>query len=665
MKATVKNRTDETTFTALDSKEFTIQVGEKAFDILLDGLYSNKVRAVVREICTNAADSHVSGGCADIPFDVHLPTALDSTFRVRDYGEGMSHDKVMTVYSQLFNSDKDKSNDNVGMLGLGSKSPFAYTDSFTLICRLDGRKRVYSIRRDENGIPRIDLLSDTVSDEAQGCEVSVPVRAEDRLDFATEARIVFLGFSPVPHFDAKLDLPTAIYFDTDHDFAVFNQRDLPGQSRVFIRQGCVIYPVDDTDLIESLTAIMKFSYGIVVDVPIGTADVAASREAISVDTDTRKNLETIFTTVADAVGKDVYDRCDRECKTMLDAQIFWYENKAASTANLHAVFNIAAKWNGESVYQTIDLSDILPRDKDGAKQYLKIKVGGSRNEEELKAVNFQNRGNVKVIYTTDDKVKRVTLRYRDFLKAQGRWNTSSIFYLTKPGKDVLAKLRKALGAEADQFIDIADLTDPGAPVRGGKDGLIAGAYRIVGSGTYKKLMAEDAPKKGGCWWKLVDRTTSGITYQIIDNYSNAVDILGLDERPIITVTASAKEKLKLDDADRLFDGITKAKAAKQAEVMEWVMQNSYNSKIHWGSALDSAEAEKLFSAYHDVPETSKFRRYYNGQEWEAAEERAAAKVKQLEEKYPLLFGKVDTEAVRWYIDNRDKETTQPKGTKLP
>ncbi len=92
---------------------FTIKPNGKAFRTLIDGLYSNKVRAVIRELCSNAADSHIAAG-NDAPFEVTIPTTLDPTFRVRDFGTGLKHEQVMHLYTTIFESTKETTNDQTG-----------------------------------------------------------------------------------------------------------------------------------------------------------------------------------------------------------------------------------------------------------------------------------------------------------------------------------------------------------------------------------------------------------------------------------------------------------------------------------------------------------------------------------------------------------------------
>ena len=63
---------------------FTIKATGKAFRILSDGLYSDKILAVVRELSCNAYDAHVAAGMF-VPFEVHLPHALEPWFSVKDF----------------------------------------------------------------------------------------------------------------------------------------------------------------------------------------------------------------------------------------------------------------------------------------------------------------------------------------------------------------------------------------------------------------------------------------------------------------------------------------------------------------------------------------------------------------------------------------------------
>ena len=155
--------------------EFRIRNSAKAFNILSSGLYANKIKAIIRELSCNAVDSHVAAGKGDVPFEVHLPNALEPHFSIRDFGTGLSHDQVTNIYTTYFESTKTASNDFIGALGLGSKSPFSYTDNFTVTAIKDGRKGIYSAFINGEGVPSIALMMEEQTDEPAGVEIKFSV----------------------------------------------------------------------------------------------------------------------------------------------------------------------------------------------------------------------------------------------------------------------------------------------------------------------------------------------------------------------------------------------------------------------------------------------------------------------------------------------------------
>jgi hypothetical protein len=100
---------------------FGISVEDSAhiLSILRDKLYSNKVLAVIREYSTNAYDAHVEAGIPDRPIEVTLPSRLDSTLSIRDYGIGLTEEDVRNIYAMYGASTKRSSNAFTGQLGLG------------------------------------------------------------------------------------------------------------------------------------------------------------------------------------------------------------------------------------------------------------------------------------------------------------------------------------------------------------------------------------------------------------------------------------------------------------------------------------------------------------------------------------------------------------------
>lgn len=263
--------------------EFRIRNSAKAFSILSSGLYANKVRAIIRELSCNAVDSHVAAGKAETPFDVHLPNALEPHFSIRDYGTGLTHDQVTQIYTTYFESTKTNSNAFIGALGLGSKSPFSYTDNFTVTAIKDGKKGIYSAFINGEGVPSIALMMTEESDEPAGVEVKFSVN--DRYDFdkfRQEARNVYTHFSLKPVISGNDDFR--------FDLIDYESRDIiPGVHAVKGGRGStavmgnIAYPIDIPAADQTIDADVRalLGCGLELHFGIGELDFQASREGLS------------------------------------------------------------------------------------------------------------------------------------------------------------------------------------------------------------------------------------------------------------------------------------------------------------------------------------------------------------------------------------------------
>jgi len=267
-----------------DVGEFRIRNSAKAFNILSSGLYANKVRAIVRELSCNAVDSHVAAGKQNTPFDVHLPNALEPYFSIRDYGTGLSHDQVTNIYTTYFESTKTSSNEFIGALGLGSKSPFSYTDNFTVTAVQNGKKGIYSAFINEQGVPSIALMMDEETTDPNGVEVRFAV--EDRYDFGKfrdEARYVYEYFKlrPVISGNAEFTFKDPEYKEENIIPGVHYSSDNYARGSYAI-MGNIKYPIDIPNADKVLGGMHGLlSCGLVMEFKIGELDFQASREGLS------------------------------------------------------------------------------------------------------------------------------------------------------------------------------------------------------------------------------------------------------------------------------------------------------------------------------------------------------------------------------------------------
>jgi hypothetical protein len=266
--------------------EFRIRNSSKAFSILSSGLYANKIRAIIRELSCNAYDSHVAAGKADLPFDVHLPTSFEPHFSIRDYGVGLTDDEVVNIYTTYFESTKTESNAFVGALGLGSKSPFSYTDNFTVTAVKNGVKNIYSAFINNDGVPSIAKMHTEESTEPTGVEVKFAVENNrDNSKFESEAYSVYTYFKTKPLLSGSMktdQIPVVVY---DHENIIPGVHLRKGRYGNFGAQaimGNICYPINVPEgMLNRAQQHLLQNHTLDFHFEIGELDFQASREGLS------------------------------------------------------------------------------------------------------------------------------------------------------------------------------------------------------------------------------------------------------------------------------------------------------------------------------------------------------------------------------------------------
>lgn len=296
--------------------------------LLANTLYSNKIAAVLREIGCNALDANVEAGHPNRPIRVHLPSQHNLHFYIEDDGPGMSHDFIMHSFNAYGCSTKRQDNTNsgiaaneyIGGFGLGGKTPYAYTDQFTIDSVHKGEHRTYACFVGPKG----DFLTNAVGcrpatkEWPSGVRITLPVAERDVNDFLQEAGRTFRWFRTKPKFLNISNVTFApLAFQGKH-FAIQPSSELYyqiGNTRInvhsdhmFIRMGDVAYPIapnqtaklvqkykelkrptDSKTLIETAISLLDCS-GLILNVPIGAIDITISREAPEFTARTYKTL---------------------------------------------------------------------------------------------------------------------------------------------------------------------------------------------------------------------------------------------------------------------------------------------------------------------------------------------------------------------------------------
>ncbi|ANA50033.1 RIIA lysis inhibitor [Escherichia phage vB_EcoM-UFV13] len=275
------------------SKAFSIAANPKVFKILSSDLYTNKIRAVVRELITNMIDAHALNGNPE-KFIIQVPGRLDPRFVCRDFGPGMSDfdiqgdDNSSGLYNSYFSSSKAESNDFIGGFGLGSKSPFSYTDTFSITSYHKGEIRGYVAYMDGDG-PQIKptFVKEMGPDDKTGIEIVVPVEEKDFRNFAYEVSYIMRPFKDLAIING-LDREIDYFPDFDDYYGVNPERYWPDRGGLYAIYGGIVYPIDGVIRDRNWLSIRnEVNY---IKFPMGSLDIAPSREALSLDDRTRKNI---------------------------------------------------------------------------------------------------------------------------------------------------------------------------------------------------------------------------------------------------------------------------------------------------------------------------------------------------------------------------------------
>lgn len=298
-----------------------IALNAETFDIIISGIYRDKLLAALREPVFNAIDSHIQAGTLEKAILIHSPTTLEPWFSVKDSGVGMDKDTVTKLFMMLGMSTKRDSNEMVGAKGIGSKAPFAYTDMFTVTSIYDGVQTAYSVYKDR-GLPKIAVLSTVETEEPNGVEVKFSVEPKD-VEAARVALKKFMAYVRTPY---EINDPYIRDLIAHEAPKIWSAHDLPNGWRVEFyrnREGHQNVVVMGQQPYVSET--LKDYPPCAVFVPIGTCDVSPGREYTEEgeeDGGFSEALKRAVEDVANMFGKKVVEDLDK-CKDILEVREYF------------------------------------------------------------------------------------------------------------------------------------------------------------------------------------------------------------------------------------------------------------------------------------------------------------------------------------------------------
>jgi len=418
----------------------------------------DSVTDVARGVISNGVDSHVKAG-TDKPLTVRVPTTMNLTFSVRDYGVGMDHATVMTNYSTLFDSTKEEDDSQIGKLGLGSKSPFAYTDAFNLQCWDGTSVRRYMVYINDQHVPVIDYVGSEASDEPRGVEVGLAVEPAQFADFKYAATRIASDLYVIPTFIGT-DAPTAPeVIDRGEGWTFYRAN---GYSlNLAARQGQITYAIDQNQL-SGLMTLLPIATGrghgrLVFDFPPNTLGFTASREQLEYTPETVAKIRAAVETFIDGQ----FEKYRKMLRTNKSA---WKLRRYISKHGLQDVFTHLLRFETHFGKSSIPFHWYMPKKLGGnATVFLMTSrrsvVQYPTWRKNAMTANAISSDSVLFWYDTRKPVKDLYARVSEKMYWEYRYKSRDKAVLIRYSSDMeLKRIQVALG-RPDEGIDVADLPE--------------------------------------------------------------------------------------------------------------------------------------------------------------------------------------------------------------
>ena len=358
------------------SGNFNFNITPETFEMFFKNIYKNPILACVRELSCNARDAHLEAKNTKTPFIIHAPNQLEPWFEIRDFGPGLSQEQVETLYTTFMQSSKQASDDFIGGLGIGSKSPLAYTDMFTVSSFYNGHKYIYIITKDQFGVPTWNFVVDEKTTEPNGLCINVPVKVDNRTDFhsfkeSVQRTFAYMDVSPtIIGSDMVINKP--VYSVKHPSWGMRETEVIDGISNLIAIMGGIPYPIDfsalrldkqDTRKYEGiLFSVNRWNeplfHNIDIYFNIGELSITPSREELQYDERTVKAILNKFSSIQEEFVKDIKLKFSK-CKTYLDACLVYCEQPYEAQRvidNQQIVFKgkqVKSDINGYSIPQRI------------------------------------------------------------------------------------------------------------------------------------------------------------------------------------------------------------------------------------------------------------------------------------------------------------------------
>lgn len=311
----VIQKTDNSQTTAsLKTSNMGLVVDSRTINLLLNNLYRDPYKAIIRELSANAVDAHNLIGNKN-SFLIQPPSRFEPILKIRDFGPGLDAEEIEKYLNCLLSSNKSGDNNAAGGYGLGSKTPFALVDSFNVESVKNGIKYQCVWYREKGGQPVLSIYNTAPTLEENGLTFVININNNhiDNMIKAIYSELYHFPIKPliVNCIDSKelnktvndnfikASAPIEKYKNlTTYPTTGYNSRNF------YVSIAGVVYDVSNLTSMAAFTSkdfkdlVYSNQCNYIVDLPIGSVTLPLNRESIEDTVANRdyinSNLKTIF-----------------------------------------------------------------------------------------------------------------------------------------------------------------------------------------------------------------------------------------------------------------------------------------------------------------------------------------------------------------------------------
>lgn len=278
----------------VDSNVMKIKDSSKLFAIMIDGLYQDKLGAVIRELASNAIDAHKIAKKENVQFIIGVPTDTSKNFYFQDFGDGLSHEDIVKYFGTLLESKKDGDDDQIGGYGIGCKSPFAIVDEFIVSSVQNGIETTVLFVRENKGTPEFHTISINKTNKPNGTRVSMEYEENEGVILdSIKYRLAAIETKPkifIGNKETIINYPIRTYFGPN--FSTVIASDLSAKYyNSYLDIGGILYPIDD--FVDPLYNPPNKSFSYIYKAKISDIKPAPDRERIEITENNKKIINEI------------------------------------------------------------------------------------------------------------------------------------------------------------------------------------------------------------------------------------------------------------------------------------------------------------------------------------------------------------------------------------